>query len=122
MVVAPPIRSNTIDGVSPLERRSSMSNREAVVEKLESKLEGWHTELHRLEKNAKTIDELSRDRYLATVREVKDQIQQLEKKIGVLKNSTIDAWQDLKTGTERAWNEFEAEARKNLKEVTGINY
>jgi predicted nuclease with TOPRIM domain len=99
-----------------------MSNREAVVEKLESKLEGWRTELHRLEENATTIDELSRDRYLATVREVKDQIQQLEKKIRVLENSTIDAWQDLKTVAERAWSEFEAEAKKNLKEVTGINY
>lgn len=99
-----------------------MSKREIVVEKLESKVEGWRTELQRLEENAKTIDEVSRDRYLHSIQEMQDQVQQLEKKIGVLKNSTIDAWQDLKKGTELAWSEFEAEARKTLKEVTGINY
>ena len=99
-----------------------MSNREVVVEKLESKLEGWRAELHRLEENAKTIDKLSRDRYLSTIRGMTDHVQQLEKKIRVLKNSTIDAWQDLKTGTELAWSEFEAEAKKTLKEVTGIKY
>ena len=99
-----------------------MLEREVVVEKFESRLEGWRAELQRLEQNAKTIDELSRDRYLDTIQEMKEHVQQLEKKIRVLKNSAIDAWQDLKTGTELAWREFEAEAKKTLKEVTGIKY
>ena len=99
-----------------------MSKRDLFVENLKRKLDGWNAELDRLESKADAIDAQSRQRYRTTVREVKEQIQQLEKKYLVLKNSTEDAWQDLKSGFELAWQDFEAGAKSALKKVTGKNY
>jgi len=99
-----------------------MSKRDLFVENLKRKLDGWNAELDRLESKADAIDAQSRERYRATVQEVKEQVQQLEKKYLVLKNSTADAWQDLKSGFELAWQDFEAGAKAALKKVTGNKY
>ena len=99
-----------------------MSKRDLFVENLKRKLDGWNAELDRLESKADAIDAQSRERYRTTVQEVKEQVQQLEKKYLVLKNSTADAWQDLRSGFELAWQDFEAGAKAALKKVTGKNY
>lgn len=99
-----------------------MSKRDLFVENLKRKLDGWNTELDRLEAKADAVDTQSRERYRATLQEVKEQVQQLEKKYLVLKNSTADAWQDLKSGVELAWQDFEAGAKAALKKITGKNY
>ena len=99
-----------------------MNQRDQFVENLKRKLDGWNAELDRLEAKADTIDAQSRDRYQAVVQEVKDQVQQLEMKSTVLKNTTTDAWQDLKTGFERAWKEFEKGAREALQKITGKDH
>ena len=96
-----------------------MNQRDQFVENLKRKLDGWNAELDRLEAKADAIDARSRDRYQETIQEVKDQVQQLEMKFMVLKNTTMDAWKDLKSGFERAWNEFEPGAKEALKKVTG---
>jgi len=57
-----------------------MSKRDLFVENLKRKLDGWNTELDRLESKADAIDAQSREHYRNTVREVKEQVQQLEKK------------------------------------------
>lgn len=99
-----------------------MSKRDLFVENLKRKLDGWNTELARLESKADAIDAQSREHYRNTVQEVKEQVQQLEKKYLVLKNSTADAWQDLKSGFELAWQDFEVGAKSALKKITGKNY
>jgi len=99
-----------------------MTQRDRFVENLKRKLDGWNAELDRLEAKADAIDARSRDRYQATIQEVKDQVQQLEMKFMVLKNTTTDAWQDLKTGLEGAWNEFETGAKEALKKITGEDH
>lgn len=99
-----------------------MSKRDLFVENLKRKLDGWNAELDRLEVKADAMDAQSRERYRATVQEVKEQVQQLENKYLVLKNSTADAWKDLKSGFELAWQDFEAGAKSALKKVTGKNY
>ncbi|BBO66111.1 hypothetical protein DSCA_00410 [Desulfosarcina alkanivorans] len=99
-----------------------MPKREIFVEKFKAKLDGWSAELDRLESKSDAIDFKNRARYRATIQEVKGQIQQLDKKLMVLKNTTTDAWQDLKKRTELAWNEFESGGKEALKKVTGNNY
>lgn len=84
-----------------------MPNREIFVEKLKAKLDEWNVEVDRLESKAEMIDAQSRARYRAAMQEIKGKIQQIEKKLTVLKNSGTDAWQDLKAGAEDAWREFE---------------
>lgn len=96
-----------------------MTQRDQFVEKLKRKLDGWNAELDRLEAKAEAIDERSREHYRKTILEMKSQVQQLEMKFMVLKNTTTEAWQDLKTGFERAWNDFESGAKEALKKVTG---
>jgi len=61
----------------------------------------------RLESKTEMIDAQSRARYRAAMQEIKGKIQQIEKKLTVLKNSSTDAYQDLKAGAEDAWREFE---------------
>jgi len=99
-----------------------MSRRDDFVENLKRKLDGWNSELDKLEAKTDAIDAQSREHYRSTVQEVKEQIQQLEKKYLVLKNSTEDAWQDLKSGFELAWKEFETGAKSALKKITGKSY
>ena len=89
-----------------------MPNREIFVEKLKAKLDEWNVEVDRLESKAEMIDAQSRARYRAAMQEIKGKIQQIEKKLTVLKNSGTDAWQDLKVGAEDAWEEFEASLKQ----------
>jgi hypothetical protein len=96
-----------------------MSKRDLCVEKLKRKLNGWNAELDRLDAKADTIDASSRESYQAAIQGVKDELQQLEMKLMVLKNTTTDAWQDLRTAFERAWNEFEDDANTTLLRLTG---
>ncbi len=99
-----------------------MSQRDIIVAKIKAQLDGWNRTLDKLEANTENIATNNRDRYRATLQDIRDQVQQLEKKCMVLKNSTTDAWQDLMAGNELAWREFEDGAKSSLKKITGIDF
>jgi hypothetical protein len=95
-----------------------VSNREIFVEKLKAKLDEWNAEVDRLESKTEMIDAQSRARYRAAMQEIKGKIQQIEKKLTVFKNSSTDAWQDLKAGAESAWKDFEASLKQAKERFT----
>jgi predicted nucleic acid-binding Zn-ribbon protein len=96
-----------------------MSAREIFVEKLKAKLSEWNAEVDRLESKAEMIDAQNRARYRAAIQEIKGKIQQVERKLTVIKNSSTDAWQDLKEGAETAWKDFEASMNQVKERFTG---
>lgn len=98
-----------------------MSARKIFVEKLKAKLDEWNAEVDRLESKAKMIDAQNQARYRATIQEIKAKIQQVERKLTVIKNSSTDAWQDLKEGAEIAWKDFEASVKQVKEQFTGGN-
>lgn len=75
--------------------------------------------MDRLESKTEMIDAHSRARYRAGMQEIKGKIQQIEKKMTVIKNSSTDAaWQDLKAGAESAWKDFEASLKQAKARLT----
>ena len=96
-----------------------MSARKIFVEKLKAKLDEWNAEVDRLESKAEMIDAQNQARYRATIQEIKAKIRQVERKLTVIKNSSTDAWQDLKEGVEIAWKDFEASVKQVKEQFHG---
>ncbi len=96
-----------------------MSTREIFVEKLKAKIDEWNSEVDRLESKAEVVDVQYRARSRAAIQEIKGKVQQIERKLTVIKNSSTDAWEDLKAGVEGAWTDFEASLKQAKERYTG---
>lgn len=95
-----------------------MSKRDIFVEKLKGQLDEWNAEVDRLEAKASKIDAQSRARYRAYLQEIAGNIQRMEKQLATIKNSSADAWQELKAGAESAWKDFEQSVKRARDEFT----
>ena len=96
-----------------------MSKREIFVEKLKAQLDEWNAEVDRLESKTEVIDAHYRAQYRAVIQEIKGKAQQIERKLTVIRNSSTDAWEDLKAGVEGAWKDFEASLKQAKERFAG---
>jgi predicted nuclease with TOPRIM domain len=98
-----------------------MTAREIFVEELKTKLDEWNAEVDRLESKTEVIDAQYRARYRAAIQEIKGKVQQIERKLTVIRNSSTDAWEDLKAGVEGAWKDFEASLKQAKERFTNYH-
>lgn len=77
-----------------------MSQRQTFIENLKCKLDEWNAEIERLQAKADKIEVPNRARYSATMQDIIGKIQQLEKKLIMIDNSTTDAWRNMKSALE----------------------
>ncbi len=95
-----------------------MDKREQYIRKLDAKLREWNAEL---EKIAARIDQAGAERRIELQKkyeQVKAQRDDVRSRMDKLKNSTGEAWQEIKSGLEAAWKKLDEsfqEARKTFK-------
>ncbi len=80
--------------------------RDEYLEKLKAKMDQWNAELSRLEAKANEVEADAKIEYKTQLEKLRTRKMELQQKIDELRNTSGDAWQDVKAGIENAWQEF----------------
>lgn len=94
-----------------------MSKKDAYVQKLHAKIDEWNADIDKLKIKADQVEAESRIEYQKQVEKLKQKRREIESKAAELKRSGEDAWEDLKSGADLAWeamNEAVKSARSRL--------
>ena len=83
-----------------------MSMKEAYEKKLQSKLDEWSADIDKLKAKADSAEADAQLEYYKQIEELRSMQAAAGKKLGELKESGDDAWEDLKAGMDSAWDSF----------------
>ncbi|HIJ88635.1 MAG TPA: hypothetical protein HPP97_13310 [Desulfuromonadales bacterium] len=81
-----------------------MSNREEYIHKMQEKLDEWNSEIDMLVTRVGEASVDAKHEYREQIESLKAKQATARLKIAELQHSGEDAWGDLKTGIELAWN------------------
>ncbi|RKZ60385.1 MAG: coiled coil domain-containing protein [Gammaproteobacteria bacterium] len=84
-----------------------MSNREKHEDTLQAQLDGWNTELENLKEKAKLAEINLQLEYYTLIDELKLELEQANRKLEVLKGSSDEKWEALKTDIKITWDSVE---------------
>lgn len=96
-----------------------MSLKDEYIGKLKHQLDQWNVDIDVLEARARLADDEFRESYAAYLDALKSRRDEAKVRLALLKNSAGDAWQELKKGSDEAWESIRhalAEARKKFGE------
>lgn len=83
-----------------------MSNQEAYQQQLQAKLEEWQAEIDKLRAKAKGAAADSQAEYNKQIDELQSRQDEATQKLAELQEASEGAWEQLKSGTEKAWNDL----------------
>lgn len=81
-----------------------MEKRDAYVQKLHTKIDEWNREIDRLSSKANEVEADARSEYRKQVDALKQKRRDIEEKIKHLNRSGEEAWEDIKSGLDMAWD------------------
>lgn len=82
-----------------------MSKRDEFVAQMQAKLEEWNAEIDELEARARKQKAQATADYHARLAELKGKRDEAAEKLKEVQNASEDAWESLKTGAERIWDD-----------------
>jgi chromosome segregation ATPase len=85
-----------------------MMNREQTVENLKRKLDYWNSEMDVLEKKAEKFEAERRKDAKQTLEELRKQRDDAARAFEKLKTASDDAFDDVRNGTQKAWDAMTA--------------
>ena len=92
-----------------------MDEKSAYRNKLEARLDQWRADIDKLQAKAREAGADARLEYDKQINNLRDQQDKARKKLGELDEASGDAWKDLKSGFEKAWDDL-GSAVKNATE------
>jgi hypothetical protein len=96
-------QEQTCEGKIPAQRSQSMNSRDEYVRKMQAKLEEWNAEIDTLTAKAGKVTADVRNEYSEQIAGLKAKQAAARQKIEGLQHSGEHAWEDLKSGIDRAW-------------------
>lgn len=81
-----------------------MSSRDEYIRKMQTKLEEWHADIDSLAAKASEVSADVRSEYNEQIASLKIKHAAARQKIDEIQHSGESAWEDLKAGTELAWD------------------
>jgi len=84
-----------------------MSNKDAYEKKMEAKIEEWQAEIDRLKAKSKQQTADSEIDFNEKVEKLEQKQETARSDLENIKNSSSDAWEDLKAGAEKAANDLD---------------
>ncbi len=84
-----------------------MEKRNAYMEKLDENFKQFNMKLDKIKAKASEVQDEVKTEYHSQVKDLETKRDNFAIKFGQLKESTGQAWDDLKVGTERTWSELE---------------
>jgi uncharacterized coiled-coil DUF342 family protein len=85
-----------------------MSKRDEYIEKMKAKLDELNAGISRLEAKARESDSDLRIKYEDEVQKMKQRRSEAKAKLDEFQQAGKDAWQDLKTGLQGAWDSLDS--------------
>lgn len=79
-----------------------MNSKEAYIQKLHAKIDEWNADIDRLKAKADQVEADSKIEYQKQVEALKNNRDDIEKKISEISRSGENAWEDLKAGIDLA--------------------
>lgn len=89
-------------------------NRKALIEKLNAQLKKWEVEIDKLEAKKQTMQANVRDKYSRQIQELRDKMKIARGRLDEANKAGAEAWEKLKTGAEKAFDDVENAFRKAL--------
>jgi predicted RNase H-like nuclease (RuvC/YqgF family) len=83
-----------------------MSQKEAYEQKLEAQLREWKAKIDQLQAKADQAQADAKIDYNKHVRELRTKQSAAEQKLQALRQSGAGAWEDMKAGLDKAWNDL----------------
>lgn len=83
-----------------------MNKKDVYMEKLQKQLDGWKADIEKIKAKAGKADAGAKARYAKHLEELKVKQDAARKKLEELRHSGEGAWEDLKTGIDKAWHEL----------------
>jgi predicted nucleic acid-binding Zn-ribbon protein len=91
---------------SPAKEEVIMSEQQAYEEQLETQIQELNTKIDQLHTKLESIEtESSKSAIQSSLEDLQNRKQDLEEKLQELKNSTGSAWDELRTGVEKAFHD-----------------
>src|SRR3970282_2082185 len=87
----------------PSTKEDAMINREEYVQKLKSQLDQWNAEAATWEAKAKDAQAHMKTEYEKQLAAVNSRRDEALYQMKLLQSASLDAWQDMMRGTEKAW-------------------
>lgn len=91
-----------------------MSMKEAYEQKIEAQLDEWKAEIEKMKAQARNADAEAQLEYYKQIEELRMKQETAREKLGELKQAGEDAWEDMKSGIELAWDSL-GEAMKSAR-------
>lgn len=89
-----------------------MSMKDAYVEKLQAKMDGWNAEIDKLKAKADSAEADAKIQYYEQIDELRKEQLEAQDKLNELQKAGETAWEDLKAGVENAWDSLENAVKK----------
>ena len=83
-----------------------MDKRKAYIEKLEAQLEEWDAKIDLLKAKSKKTKAEAKIEYCNKIETLQHKYKEMQTKLYNLKTATGEAWEDIKTGVEKAVDEL----------------
>jgi uncharacterized coiled-coil DUF342 family protein len=85
----------------------NMPDKDAYVQKLHAKLDGWNAEIDKLKAKADKAEAESRLEYQKEIENLQERRREAEEKLTELGQAGDGVWEDLKSGVQSAWDSME---------------
>jgi uncharacterized coiled-coil DUF342 family protein len=85
-------------------QEDQMKTKEEYIQFLHQKIDEWNSDIDKLREKADKLDSKSREELNEQILNLKRKRDEIELKATELSKSGSDAWQDLKSGIDLAWD------------------
>lgn len=83
-----------------------MNKRDEFVAQMQAKLDEWNAEIDELEAKARKQKAQTTANYHAQLAQLKQKQEEAAGKLKEVQNASDDAWESLRTGAERIWDDM----------------
>jgi TolA-binding protein len=90
------------------EKEACMGTKEDYQQKLEAQLREWQAKLDQLQAKKDQAEADQKIAYKEQIDDLEAKKRALEQKLDELQDAGGDAWEEVKSGTEKAWNDLDA--------------
>ena len=84
-----------------------MEMKDAYQDKMEARLREWQARIEVLKARADQAEAGQKIRYQEEIESLRTQQQQVQEKLGELRTASADAWEEVRTGVEKAWTNLQ---------------
>ena len=80
-----------------------MKDKDKYINDLKAKIEEWNADIHKLKAKANQMEANTKLEYQKQIQSLKNKRDEMKEKLSHTDSSSEEAWKDLKSGLDQAW-------------------